>query len=276
LSAQVSASYDTARGGFVSRSGIPDQSAIELAFVEAASGSGPWQEQAIHTVSWSRSLLDTLTGGYFEGREQGDEGLGKRADSNGLRLANLMRAWRASGDASYRKDAFKVVDFMERVLLDGRGGFVTAQVGDRELQPAANGIAIRAWLQWAAVDLDRGRRNFALRSLDRVWETSWHPKLGLVMTSTFGEVLAPPGLADQVEMGRAFVFAFQLCRRQQDLERARQIGNLLITNFVDKDGALRSQSVPKKDGSIQKASRDSRLNARAARFLYELAALTGD
>ena len=276
LSAQVSAAFDTTRGGFVSRGGIPDQSAVELAFMEGAAGAGPWRERAIHTVAWTRSLMDTLTGGYFEGRDQGEDGLGKRADSNGLRLLNLVRAWRATKDDRYRKDGARVVDYMERVLLDGRGGFVTAQVGDRELVPSANGIAIRAWLQWAAIDADRARRNFALRSLDRVWETSWHPALGLVVTNSFGEVLRVPRLEDQVEMGRAFVFAYQLCRRTQDRERACQIGNLLITRFADADGAMRSQSVPKKNGSIQKAPRESQLNARAARFLYELAALTGD
>lgn len=276
LSAQVSAAYDTSRGGFVSRAGVPDQSAVELAFARAAAGEASWKEQAIQTVTWTRGLMDTLTGGYFDARQQGDDGLGKRLDSNALRLLNLARAWRATGDGRYRKDAARVVDFMERVLLDGRGGFVTAQVGDRELEPGPNGMAIRAWLQWAAIDLDRSRRDFALRSLDRVWETSWNPNLGLVVTNSFGEVLRAPRLEDQVEMGRACLFAFQLCRRDQDRERARQLGNLLITRFVDADGGLRTQSVPKKDGSIRKAPRESRLNARAARFLYELAAVTGD
>ena len=275
LAAQVAAEFDTARGAFVGRAGIPHESAIELAFARAAS-DGAWKQRALQSVDFTRTLLDTLGGGFFHNRDaRSDDGaLGKRADSNALRMANLLRAWRASGNERDRADALRVVDYMERVLLDGRGGFVTAQVGDRDLDPAANGVALQAWLRWSAARIDRRRRDFALQSLDRVWETSWQPDLGLVMANSFGEVVREPQLLDQVEMGRAYVLAYQLCRRDVDKQRARQIGDMLVARWADPEGGFRSELKPKKNRSIRKAPRESMSNARTARFLYELAALT--
>ena len=275
LTAQVAAEFDTARGAFVGRSGIPHEGAVELAFLRAAAGDAAWKDRALRSVAWSRSLMDTLGGGYYHNRDmRSEETMSKRTDSNSLRLANLVRAWRASGEDRHRADAARVVDYMERVLLDGRGGFVTAQVGDRDLDPGANGLAIQAWLRYSAARLDRRRRDFALQSLDRIWETSWDPEAGLVMANSFGEVLRVPQLVDQVEMGRAYLLAYQLCRRPVDRDRARLLGDLVINQFVDPEGGFRSQTKPGKSRSIRKAPRESRGNAWAARFLYELAALT--
>jgi uncharacterized protein YyaL (SSP411 family) len=50
----------------------------------------------------------------------------------------------------------------------------------------------------------------------------------------------------------------------------------VATRFAERDGGFRTQSMPKKDGSIKKAPKSPLENARAARFLGELAALTGD
>lgn len=275
LTAQVAVEFDTTRGAFVGRAGIPHESAVELAFLRAASGDAAWKERALRSVDWTRSLMDTLGGGFYHSRDsRAEETLSKRTDSNALRMANLVRAWRASGEDRHCADAARVVDYMERVLLDGRGGFVTAQVGDRDLDPGANGVAIQAWLRYSAARLDRRRRDFALQSLDRIWETSWQPEVGLVMCNSFGEVLREPHLVDQVEMGRAYLLAYQLCRRPVDRDRARLLGDLVIAQFTDPEGGYRSQTKPGKSRSIRKAPRESRSNAWTARFLYELAALT--
>jgi len=275
LAVQVAAAFDTARGAFVGRSGIPHEGAVELAFLRAASGDPVWKDRALRSVEWSRSLMDTIGGGFYHSLDaRSEETLGKRTDSNALRMANLVRAWRASGEDRHRADAARVVDYMERVLLDGRGGFVTAQVGDRDLDPGANGVAIQAWLRYSAARLDRRRRDFALRSLDRIWETSWEPEVGLVMANSFGEVLREPQLVDQVEMGRAYLLAYQLCRRPVDRDRACLLGDLVIARFSDPEGGYKSQTKPGKSRSIRRAPRESRGNAWTARFLYELAALT--
>jgi uncharacterized protein YyaL (SSP411 family) len=280
LSARVAAAYDSTRGGFVSKDRMPSESAIELALLRAADGGDPaWGPRALRTLDWMHGLLDTLTGGYYPGvaeRGSGEEALGKRADSNARRLELLLAAGDLTGDPAYRADAARVVDFFDRVLLDGRGGFVTAQLGDRDLEPAANGKAIHAWLVWAAGRADRRTRDFALRSLDRVWETCWVPGLGLLRRDSFGDPLSEPLLTDQVEMGRAFVLAARLCGRAADGERAVLLGELLIARYREPGGGFRRSSVPKRDGSIQKAPKEPAGNARAALFLAELGARTGN
>ena len=279
FSSTVLAAFDSSRGGFVTKSGVPNESAVELA-LGRAEADARWRRTAVITLSWTRGLLDTMSGGYIRSgntRSPEAEGLDKPADANGRRLENLILAWRLTRDETHRKDALRVVDWFDRVLLDGRGGFVAAQVGDRDLVPAANGHAIHAWLTWAALQRESRRRNFALLSLDRVWETCWTERFGLLRKNSFGDVLDEPQLADQVEMGRAFLLAALLCRRPVDRERAVTLGNLVMDRFEDRErGGFRTQSVPRKDGTIQKAPRSARLNARAALFLAELAAFTGE
>lgn len=279
LASQVAAAYDSARGGFVTKSGLPIESAVELAFQRAGDhAAGDWLSEAEATLRWTHGLMDTLTGGYVHsGKRDSQTGvLDKRADSNGRRLELLVQAWHATGNEAYRRDAARVVDWAERVLLDGRGGFVSAQVGDRELEPAANGPILHAWLTWAAATHDSRRRDFALRSLDRVWEECWVEPLGLVRKNEMGDIAREPLLADQAEMGRAYLLAARLCGRPQDRDRARLLGELMLKRFQEPSGGFRTQSMPNKSGSIKKARSLAGENARAVRFLCELSALTQD
>jgi len=277
LAAQVAAGYDESHGGFVLKS-TPVESAIELALLEAGKGDH-WLEHAERTLSWTHSLMDTLTGGYFNTgslRDAESQTADKRADSNGRRLELLVMAWKATGNEAYRSDADRVVDWAERVLLDGRGGFVSAQIGDRELEPSSNGQILHGWLAYAAATHDPRRKRFALQSLDRVWEECWYEPLGLVRRNEMKDIAKEPQLSDQVEMGRAFVLAARLCERPEDTNRARLLGDLLLARYQEPKGGFRTQSMPSKAGSIRKASVKADENARAARFLCELSALTND
>ena len=277
----VTASYDSARGGFVSKAGVPSESAVELGLLLGRDAAGAdWKRRSLATIAWTRSLMDTMSGGFVTRRPRSDaEGTAfeTRTDVNGRRLAVLLAAWRATGDERYRKDAGRVANFMDRVLLDGRGGFVSAQVGDRDLEPDANGVAIHAWLTWAAANTNPVARDFAIRSIERVWETCFDPLGVLLRRGNLGEVLAWPRLADQVEMGRALLLSWRLCGRHQDLERARALGRVMIAKFEDRTrGGFMTQARPKKDGTIHRAGREPFENARAVLFLAELVAATGE
>ena len=278
---RVAAAWDSARGGFVDRAGVPCESAVELGLTlgrEAAHGE--WKARSLATVGWTRALLDTVSGGFVTRQPRSTaEGAAfeTRTDVNARRLSALVAAWQVTGDNRYRRDAERVAGFMDRVLLDGRGGFVAAQVGDRGLEPAANGIAIHAWLAWGAASGDRNLRDFALRSIERVWAISYDALGVLLRRGDFGEILTHPRLEDQVEMGRALVLAWHLCGRPPDLERARALGRVMLEKFEDHDrGGFMTQARPKKDGTIRRAGRVAAENARAARFLAELSTATGD
>ena len=281
LAARVAACWDSARGGFVTDGGVPSESAVELGLLLGRQGAhGEWKHRALATVEWTRALMDTLGGGFATRRQRPGaepEAFGMRTDVNARRLANLVAAWQATGNERYRRDAGRVAGFVDRVLIDGRGGFVAAPVGDRTLEPAANGVAIHAWLRWAASTGDVPTRNFALRSIERVWETCFDPRGVLLRRGDFGEVMMAPQLIDQVEMGRALVLSSSLCARPQDLKRAGLLARVVIEKFADpKRGGFMTQAMPKKDGTIRRAARRADENARAALFLAELAAASGD
>jgi uncharacterized protein YyaL (SSP411 family) len=277
---QVAAQYDSTAGGWVARDGRPLESAVDLAFALARAGRAePWRARALATVEWTWTLADTLGGGFTwrVTRAPGRDAIEKRTVPNARRLENLLDAWAATGDTPLRRRIARTADFMERVLVDGRGGFVTAQVGDRELAGEPNGVAIRAWLRWAAAERRSNARDFALKSLDRVRGACWDSTIGMLRRGTFGELVAAPQLADQVEMGRAYVLAAHLCGRAADLGMARAVADRMLAAFEDPEkGGFRTQAMPDKQGRIKRAARVPAENARAALFLAEVASVTGE
>lgn len=282
LAAHIAESYDSSRGGWVSKDGMPLEGATDLAFALArARMPGPWEPRALATVDWTWSLFDSVGGGFYH-RERdarpGHASFEKRTDSNARRLEHLLDAWQTAGEAPWRRRAAQVADYFDRVLLDGRGGFAAGQGGDLELEPEANGLAIRAWLRWAACEGRIQAKDFALKSLDRVREKCWTTPPGVMLRKgTFGEPLEMPRLADQVEMGRAYVLAAHLCGRAEDLEMARALGDRLIEVFEDREkgGFMTRASIDGK-GKVRRAPCESGENARAALFLAELAGITGE
>ncbi len=278
---RVAGCWADARGGFVDKDGVPSESAMELGLMLAGEPTGAeWKRRALVTIDWTGALIDTLNGGCSSRKNQGGaigEAMEFRTDVNARRLDLLVTAWRTLGDERYRRDAAKVAGFIDRVLLDGRGGFVAEQIGNRTLEPASNGLAIHAWLSWAAATGNTPTREFALRSIERVWTGSFDERGVLLRRGDFGEVLMAPQLADQVEMGRALVLSARLCERPVDLDRAQTLARTVIAKFEDrKDGGFMTRAMPKKDGSMRGAPRREDENARAALFLAELAAATGD
>jgi len=290
LTALVAQGYDGGRGGFVTRTGAPNASAIELAWRLARAGDPEWRARARHSVEWTWTLYDSVGGGFVENPRDARKdftSFEKRTDSNAWRLENRIDAWLDARSEAGRAGAAhaeadrrairQVLDFFDRVLLDARGGFVAGQVGDRDLVAAANGPAIHATLRYAAATGETRWRDFAWRSIDRMWATGWNAEFGFMRRSTFGDLLSVPRLDDQVEMGRALVLAAHVAGRAADLDRARAIGELLIARFEDRrQGGMRVQVALAKDGRVKNAARDPEPNARAARFLGELASITGD
>ncbi len=281
LYAGVAADYDSARGGFVTRDGAPVESAIELAFALGRETGDPlWSARGRRTLTWTNALYDSAGGGFFlrlrDANHMGTT-FEKPTGANALRLENLVDEWQRGGAEEGRVVGARIVDYMDRVLADGRGGFIAGQVGDRALVPEANGKAIRAWLRWAAATADPRTRDFALKSLDRVWETCWAEGVGMVHPDEFGRASGAPRLTDQTEMGRAYVLGAHLAGRQSDLDRARKLGNLLLAHFEDPEkGGFAEDATPHGEGGkVHRGGRKFDQNASAVRFLAELASISG-
>ena len=285
LCGEVASDYDSAQGGFVSKDGAPIEGAVELAFALGREQGDPlWIARGHRTVDWMRGLYDSTGGGFVLTTKDADPAhpsFDKPTWANARRLEILIDAWTRGNDERQRAMAARIVDYMDRVLLDPRGGFVAGQVGDRQLVPEANGYAIRAWLRWAAATADPRIRDFALKSLDRVWESGFSDGLGLIRRDDFGQVAGAPRLVDQTEMGRAFILAAHFAGRERDLQRARILGRLLLAHFEDPEKGGFAEHARPTGGSadepkVRRGGREFDQNALAVRFLAELASVTGD
>lgn len=279
LGAQVMSLWDEGRGGFVRRNGTPCEAAIELALVRGAEGDTLAMSRALATLRWMHALLDTVGGGYFESVRDADRmsvSFEKRTDSNLRRLDLLARVAGRRGE-TFERDGRRVADYAERVLVDPAGGFVTSQVGSRDLEPESNGAALRGWWRWAVHTSDARRRDFGFRSLDRLWNECREADLGLVRRDKWGKVREPSLLPDQAEMGRAYLAGWQAAGRDSDLARARALGEHVIEHFEDgRAGGFRIEYAAERFGHAKRIGRPYEDNAVAARFLAELGAATGD
>ncbi len=276
---QVEDSYDSTRGGFVDKHGIPYESATDLAFLLGSrKGGANWSSRAISTVNVMLTFEDTLRGGFHGAVENGlgDSELNRPTALNARRLASLIRAWAVTGETRYWVSAVRLLEFAERNVVDGRGGFVPDPVGDMQLIPEVNGVAIRSWLLWWAVGRDARHKTFAHKSLDRVWEVCWMDSVGFVRHDAFNEPLEWPLLLDQAEMGRALLMSAHLTGRDEDLERAKTVADLMLRQFEDPKRGGFASKVTSKKGQISASGRESAENARACLFLCEIAHVTGD
>lgn len=280
LCAEVASGWDSTRGGFVGRDGKPNEAAIELAFARGRDGDAIWMQRAIATLTWTRQLLDTVGGGYVDGLKDMDPrqpGFEKHTIPNARRLELLTMARTLPDGAVWRRDQSFVEDHFERVLQDPRGGFFTGQIAMADLEPESNGVGLQAWWRVGAVTSDPRHRDFARRTLVRLWGSSHHVELGLVRRDRLGTIREPSILLDQVEVGRAHLFAWQATANDSDLVRARFCGDHVLTHFEDsRKGAFRTDFAADRFGRVRRARRAFDDNARACRFLVELSVATGD
>jgi len=279
ISAQVASLYDAEHGGFARHDGTPNEAAVELALARGADGDALAMEHALSTLHAMHALRDTVGGGYFESLRDLDHASAsfeKRTDTNMRRLDVLLRAAARPGDI-LASDARAAVDYCDRQLVDPMGGFVTSQVGSRDLEPETNGIALRAWWRWAVATSDPRRRDFGFKSHDRLWTDCRDEDLGLVRRNTWGKIREPSLLADQAEMGLAFLYGWRAAGRDSDLARSRAVAAHVLEHFEDrKKGGFRSEYAYERFGHSHRGSRPFEDNAVAARFLAELGAATSD
>lgn len=280
LSAEVAAAWDSAQGGFVTRDGTPAEAAIELAFARGRDGEAEWERRAMQSLHWTRQLLDTVGGGYVDGLKDKDPRstrFEKHTLPNARRLELLVLAHQRSKDASWKHDIAFVTDHFERVLQDPRGGFFTGQIATMDMEPESNGAGVQAWLRVAAASGDPVRRDFVKRTFARLWGSAHHEELGLVRRDRFGTIREPSLLLDQVEVGRAHLFAWQATAIDSHLVRARLCGDHVLDHFEDaRKGGFRTDYAANRFGKVRRPRRPFDDNARAARYLVELSAATGD
>lgn len=104
---------------------------------------------------------------------------------------------------------------------------------DQTLYVDWNGWIIRAYLDAYRAFGDAQAKAFALRTLERLWQTGFDPERGMCHSIVDGKPVAPGLLDDQAEMILALVDAFQLTQKSTYLEHAGQLMDLTLRRFGD-------------------------------------------
>ncbi len=284
LAAQVAADFDPTRQAFVTKEGAVGLASLELALRlasrQAAEGS-KWRERAVQTLQWSTTLYDSVGGGFVHGLNDKDPQrpiFRKYLADNAELLESEAHAYWLTGDETHRRNAQRTADYLDRVLIDPRGEFHSAQSGGSEFSAEASGRGARAYLTYYRLSGKENYRRFALHALDHAWENAWDPAAGFVHPAQVGKATAGL-LADAVFMGEALLEAYRVADRDHDLAHARMLGDFLLARLRDeKRGAFLSSATPVKGKGYSrgKGGRDSETNAEAVRFLMDLSRSSGE
>jgi uncharacterized protein YyaL (SSP411 family) len=284
LAARVEADYDTSQRAFARHDGTLDLPALELSLRLARRprpDTSAWRARALNTLAWAGGLYDSVGGGYVRSLRDKDPSHPTfekwLADNVGLVECHLDAFW-LTGDEQHSRLAREVVAYVQRAMVDPRGGFMPGRVWRQALWAEPTGRGARAYLRFYRASGERSWREFALRSLDRTWESSWDSTLGFVRLAEVG-----PGTAghvvDLVTFGEGLLEAYEIAQRPADLARARLLGDFLLARAEDpeKGGFFSTASIAQhKLFKVQRRTREPEENGSAAEFLFHLGEATGE
>ncbi len=293
--------FDSAYGGFGDAPKFPHADALELALRDYQRGRSAASltvvTKTLDTMA-AGGIYDPLEGGFFRYSTTRDWRIPhfeKMLEGNAVLLSNYLRAYQVTGEARYAAQARDIMRYLNTVLSDQTvGGFYGSQDADEEYyglplagrrsRPAPsidhtlyvdrNAMMVSAYLQAAAVLDDAPAHEFALRTLDRLWQLCRLPEGG-VCHYYDGEAHLPGLLTDQVYMGMALLDAYQASGAARYLAQAEELAGACSTRLADPAGGFRdSPDQPAAPGALKLSIVPLLLNAVASRWLLRLFWLT--
>jgi uncharacterized protein YyaL (SSP411 family) len=287
---------------------------VEHAFLRTRLRSEPeWGDRALATLRAEEALLDPVWGGIYQYSEAGvwtRPHFEKLAANQAGALENFAEAYRATGDERYLRSARAIERYLlerfrgpdntffasqdaDAPAIDGQAFYAAddaerRRLGeprfDRAAYAEANGLLAAALCRFHEATGDPAPLLAAREAALRVAGTHAVPGGGYRHGAGDGDGILH--LADQVAMGRAFLrmhdgwnpFRDPHGDRERCLARALDVGRVLRERFEDRERGGFSASTG--DPAAPEALADRRFpfeeNARAARFLLDLARRTGD
>jgi uncharacterized protein YyaL (SSP411 family) len=290
---QLLAAFDDEFGGWGSDAKFPMPRTVEFALVRA-------RDQATRTLEAIRAhLLDTYDGGFYRFATQRDWGNPHREkllDENAALVRAFARAYRYTGEESYRDPAAQTVEYMTTTLWTGEA-FAASQVADdeyyrmgpterEEADPPSvdgtvladrNGLAAEALLTLFAYTDDERTRRYAERTLDFVTEELVADGEVTHFRAPEDEdpaVESPTGLLlDQARVLDGLTTAWQTLGEYE--ETARAVADYALAELQAPNGAF-ADGPPTGPGLCERAMYPLDTNAELADALLDLAALTGE
>ena len=253
--------YDPVSGGFRDAPKFFEPEAIALAFSHHFwHRDSEWQRKALFTLDQQLKLHDPVWGGFFRYAEEADWShphYEKLLSIQASNLLNYLEAYQVTGLSQYREVVERTMGYVMRFLADREhGGFMPVRmptfetrtvqlptcpgknffaldesqrlaVGipfvDRTKLTDWNALMIKASLRVSQIPGNTQAREFALKTLRRLYKERYQPGRGLAHLLHEGHPAEFGLLADQVFFADALLEAFLATGSSHYLDRAETI-----------------------------------------------------
>lgn len=308
--------YDPVSGGFRDAPKFFEPEAIALAFSHHFwHRDSEWQRKALFTLDQQLKLHDPVWGGFFRYAEEADWShphYEKLLSIQASNLLNYLEAYQVTGLSQYREVVEGTMGYVMRFLADReRGGFYASQDADvrnpdrsvtdvpgeeffalDESQRLAvgipfvdrtkltdwNALMIKASLRVSQVPGNTQAREFALKTLQRLYKERYQPGRGLAHLLHEGHPAEFGLLADQVFFADALLEAFLTTGSSHYLDQAETIIEDVIRLFEDSQGGGYLDRTPSASslGLLKFPHKDLPVNAALSLVFSDLFYLTQD
>jgi uncharacterized protein YyaL (SSP411 family) len=267
-------SFDHANGGFRDAPKFFEPEAITFAFEANYWQQDPEVKQmALFTLDQQMKLFDPVWGGFYRYAEAADwtsPHYEKILPIQAHTLLNYLEAYQITKQARYREAVEGTIRYVTRFLSDRqRGGFFASQdadvrnvsgphsfvpgekyfglneaprqaIGlpyiDRSIYTGWNGLMAKSYLKASQVFGDARIREFALKTLNRLFDERYRSGKGLAHVIQDGRLQEFGLLEDQVWFVDALVEAYITTGLSIYRDRAEQIVHDLLDQLEDKQG----------------------------------------
>ena len=308
--------YDPVSGGFRDAPKFFEPEAIALAFSQHFwHRDSEWQQMALFTLDQQLKLHDPVWGGFFRYAEEADWShphYEKLLSIQASNLLNYLEAYQITGLVQYREVVERTMGYVMRFLADReQGGFYASQDADvrnpdrsgpdvsgdeffalDESQRLAVGIPFvdrtkltdwnammsKAALRVSQVLGDPQAREFALKTLGRLYKERYQPGRGLAHLLHGGHPAEFGLLADQVFFADALLEVFLATGSSHYLKQAQTVIEDAIRLFEDSQGGGYFDRTPSASslGLLKFPHKDLPVNAALSLVFSDLFYLTQD
>ena len=307
--------YDHVHGGFRDAPKFFEPEAIHLAFARRFwRHDSECEQMALFTLDQQLKLYDPVWGGFFRYAEEADWSkphYEKMLLNQASNLINYLEAYQLTQQRKYREIVEGTMQYVMRFLADREhGGFYASQsadvhnvVGsgpsisgdaffalneverltagipyvDRTILTDGNGLMAASYLKVAQAMGHSQAREFALKTLRRLYKERYQPGRGLAHLVQKGQPREFGLLADQVFFTGALIEAFVTTGVLRYLEQAEAIMADAVSLLEDTQGGGFFDRVPGMSalGLLKFPHRDLAVNAALSIVFSDLFYLTG-
>ena len=291
---------DPQHGGLALQQKFLDADAVEWDLRLAARGDDDAARRARRHLDGALALIDPAFGGAYQYSTHGDWAHPHFEKIMRTQLAYLRAyslAYAQLGDARYRAAAYQVVAWLRDFMRADDGGFYTSQDADRAPGRKAHDYFALGRAQRLARGIPRIDRNryadingMAIEGLVTLYHTTRDADVLALAVDALRWTLrqrrtgqggythaasdpAGPYLGDSLYMGRALLAVYEASGQQAWLRAAQASADFIDVHFRRRGGGLLAAA---DNGTPVDAVAQIDQNIAAARFLYALAAHTGE